>query len=212
MAPRISLALTIHNHQPVGNFGWVFAEVYEQAYLPMLEALERHPAVRLSLHYSGPLLDWLRAERPAFIARLATLVARDQVEILGGGYYEPVLASLPERDRIGQLRRMGDELESLFGRRPGGAWLAERVWEPDLPTSLVGRRLRLDDPRRRALPGRGHPRGGPLGPVHDRGPGPATDRLRDRAGPSLPDPVPGRRGGHRLPARPRDRRTGRGSG
>jgi alpha-amylase len=121
----------------VGNFGWVFDEVYRQAYLPMLEALERHPAVHLSLHYSGPLLDWLRAERPEFIARLATLVARDQVEILGGGYYEPVLASLPERDRIGQLQRMADELETLFGRRPGGAWLAERVWEPDLPTSLV---------------------------------------------------------------------------
>ena len=137
MPPRISLALTIHNHQPVGNFGWVLAEVYDRAYLPMLEALERHPTVRLSLHYSGPLLEWLHAERPDFITRLTTLVANDQIEILGGGYYEPVLASLPERDRIGQLRRMGDELESLFGRRPGGAWLAERVWEPDLPTSLV---------------------------------------------------------------------------
>ena len=56
---------------------------------------------------------------------------------MGGGFYEPVLASLPERDRVGQLRRMGDELEALFGRRPTGAWLAERVWEPDLPTSLV---------------------------------------------------------------------------
>ena len=32
---------------------------------------------------------------------------------------------------------MADELEALFGRRPAGAWLAERVWEPDLPTSLV---------------------------------------------------------------------------
>jgi alpha-amylase len=137
MAPRISLALAIHNHQPVGNFGWVFADVFGQAYLPMLEALERHPGVRLSLHYSGPLLEWLRAERPEFIARLTALVARDQVEILGGGYYEPVLASLPERDRIGQLRRMGDELEALFGHRPSGAWLAERVWEPDLPTSLA---------------------------------------------------------------------------
>ena len=137
MAPRISLALAIHNHQPVGNFGWVFADVFAQAYLPMLEALERHPGVRLSLHYSGPLLEWLRAERPECIVRLAALVARDQVEILGGGYYEPVLASLPERDRIGQLRRMGDELEALFGRRPSGAWLAERVWEPDLPTSLA---------------------------------------------------------------------------
>ena len=137
MAPRISLALAIHNHQPVGNFGWVLAEVYEQSYLPMLEALERHEGVRVSLHYSGPLLEWIQTERPDFIARLRGLVDRDQVEILGGGYFEPVLASLPERDRIGQLRRMGDELERLFDRRPQGAWLAERVWEPDLPTSLV---------------------------------------------------------------------------
>ena len=75
MAPRISLALAIHNHQPVGNFGWVFAEVYDRAYLPMLEALERHPGVRLSLHYTGPLLEWLAAERPEFLERLRALVA-----------------------------------------------------------------------------------------------------------------------------------------
>jgi 4-alpha-glucanotransferase len=137
VAPRISIALTLHNHQPVGNFGWVFAEVYEQAYLPMVEALERHPGVRLSLHYTGPLLQWFAAERPEFLVRLRALVERGQVEIPGGGFYEPVLASLPERDRIGQLRRMGDELERHFGRRPRGAWLAERVWEPDLPTSLA---------------------------------------------------------------------------
>ena len=46
-------------------------------------------------------------------------------------------ASLPERDRLGQLARMADELEHITGRRPRGAWLAERVWEPDLPTSLA---------------------------------------------------------------------------
>ena len=137
MTRRIALALTLHNHQPVGNFGWVIAETYERAYLPMVEALERHPGVRVALHYTGPLLVWLRAERPEFVARLAALAARDQVEIVGGGWYEPVLAALPERDRVGQLVRMADELEATFGRRPRGAWLAERVWEPDLPTALV---------------------------------------------------------------------------
>ena len=137
MAARIALALAIHNHQPVGNFGWVFAEVHDLAYLPMLEALERHPDVRMALHYSGPLLGWLRTERPEFLARLRALIARDQVEVMGGGLYEPVLASLPERDRIGQLQGMRAELTELFGREPTGAWLAERVWEPDLPTSLV---------------------------------------------------------------------------
>ena len=137
MTRRIGLALTLHNHQPVGNFGWVIAETYERAYLPMLEALERHPDVRLALHYTGPLLAWLRAERPDFVERLKALADRRQVEIVGGGWYEPVLAALPERDRVGQLVRMADELESVFGARPRGAWLAERVWEPDLPTSLV---------------------------------------------------------------------------
>ncbi len=137
MAPRISLALALHNHQPVGNFGWVFGDVYDQAYKPMLDALDRHPGVRLALHYTGPLLDWMRAERPEFLERLRVLVNRGQVELLGGGYYEPVLASLPERDRLGQLAKMADEIEAISGRRPRGAWLAERVWEPDLPTSLV---------------------------------------------------------------------------
>ena len=153
MAPRISLALAIHNHQPVGNFGWVFAEVYDRAYLPMLEALERHPGVRLSLHYTGPLLEWLAAERPEFLARLGALVAREQVELLGGGLYEPILASLPEHDRIDQLTRMASALQAITGRRPLGAWLAERVWEPDLPTSLAKAGYRwtiLDDQHFRA--------------------------------------------------------------
>jgi alpha-amylase len=153
VARRISLALTLHNHQPVGNFGWVIAEVYERAYEPMVAALERHPGIRLSLHYSGPLLLWLRSERPDFIDRLRALVAREQIEIVGGAYYEPVLASLPERDRIGQCLRMRDELEAMFGRRPAGAWLAERVWEPDLPTSLVAAGYKwtiLDDAHFRA--------------------------------------------------------------
>ncbi|TMF35707.1 MAG: hypothetical protein E6I26_09815, partial [Chloroflexi bacterium] len=153
MTRRIGLALTLHNHQPVGNFGWVIAETYERAYLPMLDALDRHAGVNVALHYTGPLLSWLRVERPEFLERLAALVARGQVEIVGGGWYEPVLASLPERDRIAQLRRMADELEGQFGIRPQGAWLAERVWEPDLPTALVDGGYRwtiLDDAHFRA--------------------------------------------------------------
>ena len=206
MAPRISLALALHNHQPVGNFGWVFAEVYD-AGLPADGRGARAPPDASACRSTtrGPLLDWLRAERPEFIERFGALVARDQVEILGGGYYEPVLASLPERDRVGQLARMGDELEATV--RPAAARrVARRARLGAGPADLAGRRrLRLDDPRRRPLPGGGDPRGGPLGPVHDRGPGQPPEGLRDRAGPALPDPVPRRRRGHRLPARPRHR-------
>lgn len=137
MPRRIGLALTLHNHQPVGNFGWVIEDTYRAAYEPMVGALERHSTVRMGLHYTGPLLEWFAVHHPDFLTRIRALAERGQVEILGGGQFEPVLASIPERDRVAQLVRMADEVERWFGRRPRTAWLAERVWEPDLPTSLA---------------------------------------------------------------------------
>ena len=86
MTQSVQLALVIHNHQPVGQLPWVFEQIYGESYLPMLEALEANPHVRLSLHYSGCLLDWIFANRPDFAPRLRALVERGQVEVLTGGY------------------------------------------------------------------------------------------------------------------------------
>ena len=63
----------------------------------------------------------------ANLDRLGGLAREGRIELLGGGLYEPVLASLPERDRVAQLRRMSDLIERVTGSRPRGAWLAERV-------------------------------------------------------------------------------------
>ncbi len=133
----IFLGLAFHNHQPVGNFPWVFEAAYNQAYLPMLEALDRHPALRFSLHYSGPLLDWIRENRPEFLARLAETVRRGQVEMMTGGYYEPILVSIPDADKLGQIALMDEVLEQDIGARASGLWLAERIWEPSLPMPLA---------------------------------------------------------------------------
>jgi 4-alpha-glucanotransferase len=137
VGPTVSLSLVVHNHQPVGNFGWVIEDVFDHAYQPMLDALERHARIRLGLHYTGPLLQWMVTNRPAAVDQIRVLVSRGQIEIVGGGFYEPILITLPDRDRNGQLVRMADELEGLFGRRPRGAWLAERVWEPSLAKDLA---------------------------------------------------------------------------
>jgi len=137
MSDRIALALVLHNHQPVGNFGWVIQELWERAYAPMIGALERHPTIRVGLHYSGPLLEWLAANQPEAPGRIAALVRRGQVELLGGGLYEPILVALPDADRFAQLSRMADKVERLCDVRPRGAWLAERVWEPSLAYDLA---------------------------------------------------------------------------
>ncbi len=133
----LSLGLFIHNHQPVGNYDFVFAELWRKAYRPMLEALSLHPGIRVTLHYSGPLIEWLEGEQPEFEALLGRLVGRGQVELAGGGWYEPILAMLPESDRIGQVRLMSRELQKRWGVRPRGLWLTERVWEPGLAASLA---------------------------------------------------------------------------
>ena len=129
----IHLGLVIHNHQPVGNFPWVFQQVYEESYLLMIEALEQHPKVRLSLHYSGSLLDWFEEAHPEFLERIAALVRRNQIELVSGGYYEPILPTIPDSDKIAQICRLTDRLYRDFGVNASGMWIAERVWEPELP-------------------------------------------------------------------------------
>ena len=137
MPQRFHLALLIHAHQPCGNFGYVLEKAYERCYLPFLELLEKHPGVHAGLHYSGPLLLWIEKNRPEYFIRLKVLVSTGQVEMVGGGFYEPILIAIPPEDQREQLTRLTSYLENYFGRRPSGAWLAERVWEPQLPSVLA---------------------------------------------------------------------------
>ena len=133
----IRFILGIHAHQPVGNLPEVFAEAYRRSYVPFLEVLSEFPQVPFALHYSGVLFDWLEATHPEFLDRLAGFIARGQVELLTGGYYEPILAAIPDPDKVGQIQRMTSYLTSRFGVRPRGMWLAERVWEPHLAKPIA---------------------------------------------------------------------------
>jgi hypothetical protein len=135
--PKFSLALLIHAHQPIGNFDEVIERTYARSYLPFLDSLEKHQKVRMGLHYSGCLLEWLAERHPEYLHQIATLAARGQVEVVGGGFYEPILVTIPPEDQIEQIRRLSDFIAEHFGKRPGGAWLAERVWEPQLPAALA---------------------------------------------------------------------------
>jgi len=135
--PKFHLSLLIHAHQPVGNFEDVMERCYQQGYLPFVRLLEKHPAVRVGLHYSGPLLLWIEAHHPEYFDLLRLLVGRKQVEMVGGGFYEPILTVIPAEDQREQIERLSSYIDRHFGERPAGAWLAERVWEPQLPSVLA---------------------------------------------------------------------------
>ena len=137
MPERFQLVLLIHAHQPCGNFGHVLEKAYKDSYLPFIELLEKHPAIHAGLHYSGPLLAWIEENRPEYFTRLKALVSSKQIELIGGGFYEPILVSIPPEDQREQITRLASYLEDRLGQRPTGAWIAERIWEPQLPSVLA---------------------------------------------------------------------------
>lgn len=135
--PKVQFIFAIHNHQPVGNFEFVAEEAYQKSYLPFVLLLEQHPTIKITLHYTGILYQFFEKHHPEFIERLKRLVIEGRAEILSGGFYEPVLAVLPDEDKIGQIRALSDHIRRTFGFRPQGMWLAERVWEPHLPKFIA---------------------------------------------------------------------------
>jgi alpha-amylase len=154
-AASLAFCFGVHNHQPIGNFEDVLQETTARAYRPFFERLRVRPEVRLTVHCTGSLLEWLREHVPATFDLLGQVVADGQVELLTGGFYEPILAILPDADKHGQIRRLSEFLTTHFGVRPRGMWLAERVWEPHLARALhdAGVEYVLVDDRHFALAG-----------------------------------------------------------
>ncbi len=134
----MKLSLCLHNHQPVGNFDEVVEKAYSDCYEPVLGCFERHRGIRLAMHHSGCLLDWIEARHPGYLERISALCAEGRLELLSGGYYEPVIPVFRRADIRSQVVSMNDRLEALGGSRPGGLWLTERVWEPSVPSILAG--------------------------------------------------------------------------
>lgn len=137
MTAPVTLLFGVHAHQPVGNFVSVVDDAAERCYWPFLATMARHPRVKFALHVSGWLIERLAERRPDVIALVRQMAARRQVEIVGGGDMEPVLAAIPEADRRTQLRALAARTSRHFGVRPRGAWLAERVWDASVVPALA---------------------------------------------------------------------------
>lgn len=147
--PPIKFCFGLHLHQPVGNFGYVFEQHVREVYRPFLEHVRAQSFFPISLHVSGPLIEWLDQHEPALLDDIAELARDGRVELLLAGFYEPILASLPKADRLTQITWMRDAVKQRLGADATGLWLTERVWEPDLAADLhdAGVRFALVDDR-----------------------------------------------------------------
>ncbi|MDD5259854.1 MAG: DUF1926 domain-containing protein [bacterium] len=132
----VNLIFGVHNHQPAGNFDHIFEEAYQKAYLPFLTVLSHHPQIKMSFHYTGALFQFIKQKHPEFIDQISRMVEQKQIEIMTGGFYEPILAILPDDDKKAQIEKLTSFILSVTGYRSRGMWLAERIWEPHLVKTL----------------------------------------------------------------------------
>jgi len=137
MSHNIRFVFVLHDHQPVGNFDHVFEQAYQDSYRQFLDVFERYPSLKMALHTSGPLLEWLDANHGEYLDRVARLVADGRIEIIGGAFYEPILSMIPRRDRIGQIQSYSRYLENRLGAHIRGMWIPERVWEQSMTSDLA---------------------------------------------------------------------------
>ncbi|HUS38522.1 MAG: alpha-amylase/4-alpha-glucanotransferase domain-containing protein [Pirellulales bacterium] len=148
MTQSIRFVLLLHNHQPIGNFDHVFEQAYQDSYLPFLEVFEPYDELRIGLHTSGPLMEWLDRRHPEYLDRLGRLVHAGRIEIVGGAFYEPILPSIPPRDRRGQIASYTEWLQNRLNCHVEGMWVPERVWEQSLTADIAAAGIRytlLDD-------------------------------------------------------------------
>jgi len=127
----------IHCHQPVDNFHHVVDEAIEKSYRPFFYALSSHSALKFAVHFSGWLLEYIKKKDKELFALMQSMAKNGQIEFFTGGYYEPVLASIPSRDRIDQIKKLNRFIESNFAQSPQGLWLTERVWESSIIDDII---------------------------------------------------------------------------
>jgi 4-alpha-glucanotransferase len=132
----ITVLWVAHFHQPIGNFPEVLQRYTKEVCEPFMACVEAAETVSMSVHFSGVLLEYFEEYHPQFLQTLKRLSEAGRIELLGGGFYEPVLSMIPREDAQEQLIRMADWLEKHLGRRPQGAWLPEYVWGQATPELL----------------------------------------------------------------------------
>ncbi len=133
----MELLFGIHCHQPVNNFHEVVKEATEKSYFPFLNTLKNFKNIKISIHFSGWLLNWLKEYHQPTFQLLKRLSDNNQVEFFSAGFYEPILAVIPEKDAEIQIKKLNKFISDNFGQTPNGLWLTERVWEDKIIKVIV---------------------------------------------------------------------------
>ncbi|HUW41253.1 MAG TPA: alpha-amylase/4-alpha-glucanotransferase domain-containing protein [Rectinemataceae bacterium] len=133
---KSSVIIGSYSHLPPGADESLFEETYQIAWRPFLSVLYRFPDIAATVSYSGTALKWLESRHPEFLMLMEEMAIKKQIELLGGGFFAPLLPLVPGPDRLGQIELLTTYIRKAFGKRPRGCWIQDYAWEPTLASTL----------------------------------------------------------------------------
>lgn len=113
-----------------------FEKDYQSVYKPIIKFLYNNPQIHFSFSCNGSQITYFKKRRNEFITILKDLVDSKQVEIIGGGYFNPILPLIFPIDRNSQIDMLSAEIRQIIGKRPRGISLYADCWDSSLVNNL----------------------------------------------------------------------------
>ena len=127
---HLSFGLQISNYGT--NVPESIKEIYQSKYKKIISFICSNPNIKLALFIPGIILEWLKKNHPEFITILSQKTEEGQIELLGGGFYEPIMPLVIPSDRVAQIEKLTTSIRKYIGKKPRGAFLHESLWDPSL--------------------------------------------------------------------------------
>ena len=98
--------------------------------------------VKFSLFMDGPTIEVAnKVARPLTFGKLRRAIEDGALELLGGGFYDPMLPLFPTELQSMQLKKHGKLLWKHFGIEPSGYFNSSMVWEMEMTELLAKHRF-----------------------------------------------------------------------
>lgn len=114
----------------------VLEKDYQNVYKPLIKFLYNNPQFNFSFACNGIQISYFKKRRNELITILKEMVEKKQVEIIGGGYYNPVLPLIFPIDRNSQIDMLSAEIRQIIGKRPRGIGVYADCWDSSLVNNL----------------------------------------------------------------------------
>lgn len=131
-----------HIYQPPAWDEAIVRRAANEAYLPLINILQRRPKLRITLNITGALIEQLtELGLNNVLVGFRQLAESGQVELVGSAIYHPILPLLPTEEIVRQIDLQETLCRSVFGRafNPRGFYAPEMAYGPVLDRLLLDR-------------------------------------------------------------------------